>query len=144
MRNRGLWRTAICFTGAFLLCGALRVLTYHRDLTQGFSPLFCGSLLLFWAVSVRTRVTDRRLRRLILGTVAALLLFLVLQLFHGCLIFGRLVLWRYTWYAYYILYIAPPLMLFFARWRFTGPMRSRCPAGRGPRPSLQPRWRSAP
>ena len=113
MRNRGLWRTAICFTGAFLLCGALRVLTYHKDLFEGFSPLFCGSLLLFWAVSVRTRVTDRRLRRLILGTVAALLLFLVLQLFHGCLIFGRLVLWRYTWYAYYILYITPPLILFF-------------------------------
>ena len=113
MRNRGLWRTAAFFTGTFLLCGALRVLTYHRDLFQGFSPLFCGSLLLFWGVSVRTRVTDRRLRRLILGTVVSLLLFLVLQLFRGCLTFGKPVLWRYAWYAYYLLYIAPPMMLFF-------------------------------
>ena len=60
MRNRGLWRTAICFTGAFLLCGALRVLTYHKDLFEGFSPLFCGRLLLFWAVRCWSRIPSWR------------------------------------------------------------------------------------
>ena len=113
MRNRGLLRSMAIFLGAFLLCGALRVLTYHRDLCEGFSQLFCATMLLFWSVSVWARVTDRRLRRLILGTAASLLLFLTLQMFRGCLTFGKPVLQRYFWYGYYIFYIGTPLMLFF-------------------------------
>ena len=112
MHDRGLRRAMAVFACAFLLCGALRVLTYHRDLCEGFSQWFCGVLLLLWAVTVRSRVTDRRLRRLILGTAASLLLFLVLQLFRGCLTFGKPALQRYFWYSYYIPYIATPLLLF--------------------------------
>ena len=112
MHDRGLRRAMAVFACAFLLCGALRVLTYHRDLCEGFSQWFCGVLLLLWAVTVRSRVTDRRLRRLILGTAASLLLFLILQLFRGCLTFGKPVLQRYFWYSYYIPYIATPLLLF--------------------------------
>ena len=112
MRNRWLVGTAAVFTGAFLLSGALRVLTYHKDLFESFSQLFCGSLLLLWMMTVRNRVTDRRLRRLILGTAASLLLFLVLQVFRGNLTFGEPVLQRYFWYSYYIPYIGTPLMLF--------------------------------
>ena len=112
MRDRGLWRATAVFAGAFLICGVLRVLTYHRDLCEGFSQWFCGVLLLLWAVTVRSRVTDRRLRRLLLGAAASLLLFLILQLFRGCLTFGKPVLQRYFWYGYYIPYITTPLMLF--------------------------------
>ncbi len=112
MRNRGLLRSMTIFLGAFALSGALRVLTYHRDLCEGFAQLFCGALLLSWAVTVLARVTDRRLRRLIAGTVASLLLFLILQIFRGCLTFNRPVLQRYSWYGYYIPYIGTPLLLF--------------------------------
>ena len=98
--------------GLFLLSGALRVLTYHMDFCDGFSSLFCAVLLLLWALTIRTRVTDRRLRRLILCTAGSLLLFLIVQLIRGNLIFGDPVLARYCWYSYYIPYIGTPLFIF--------------------------------
>lgn len=118
MRRSG-WVTMGIFAGLFLLCGALRLAVYNRDLFDGFTLLFCGALLLLWAMSVQTRVTDRRLRRLILGTAASLLGFLILQIFRGNLAW-TLVLQRYCWYSYYIPYLLTPLLLFFcalAAWR---------------------------
>ena len=111
MGRRGRRMSAL-IAGLFLLCGALRVLTYHMDLFDGFSNLFCAVLVLLWALTVRTRVTDRRLRRLILCAAASLLLFLTVQLVRGNLIFGNPVLARYCWYSYYIPYIGTPLFLF--------------------------------
>ena len=112
MRDRGLWRAMAVFACVFLAGGVLRVLTYHWSLCAGFSTWFCGGLLLLWAVTVRSRVTDRRLRRLILGTAASLLLFLILQISRGCLTFKVPVLERYFWYGYYIFYITAPMLLF--------------------------------
>lgn len=103
---------AVLFAGVFLLCGLLRVLTYHRDLFDGFSSLLFGTLLLVWTIGVEIQVTDRRLRRLILCTAASLLLFLTLQLLRGSMCFGSPVLARYFWYSYYIPYIGTPLALF--------------------------------
>ena len=45
MRRSG-WVTMGIFAGLFLLCGALRLAVYNRDLFDGFSLLFCGALLL--------------------------------------------------------------------------------------------------
>ncbi len=112
MGNRGLLRSMALFAGLFLLCGALRLLTYNRDLFDGFSLLFCGTLLLLWTGSTQARVTDRRLRRLIIGTAASLLLFLISQIFRGNMAW-TLTLQRYCWYSYYIPYLLTPLLLFF-------------------------------
>ena len=112
MGNRGLLRSMVLFAGLFLLCGTLRVLTYHRDLCECFSQLFCAAMLLFWSIRVWNRVTDRRLRRLILSAAGSLLLFLLLQMFRGCLTFDKLTYQRYLWYGYYIPYITTPLLLF--------------------------------
>ena len=126
--RKGPFRAAL-FAGVFVLCGLLRVLTYQRDLLDGFSQLLAGALLLIWTIEVQTRVTDRRLQRLILCTAASLLLFLTVQLFRGCMHFDSPVLARYYWYCYYIPFIATPLMLFLcslAVWR--------------PRTQPLPRW----
>lgn len=58
---------AALVAGVFVLCGLLRVLTYQMDLLDGFSQLLAGALLLIWTIEVQTRVTDRRLQRLILN-----------------------------------------------------------------------------
>ena len=111
---------AALVAGVFVLCGLLRVLTYQRDLLDGFSQLLAGALLLIWTIEVQTRVTDRRLQRLILCTAASLLLFLTAQLFRGCMHFDSPVLARCYWSCYYIPFIATPLMLFLcslAVWR---------------------------
>ena len=62
MRRSG-WMIAAVFIGSFLLSEALRVLTYHKDLCESFSQWFCGGLLVLWAMTVRTRITVRRLKR---------------------------------------------------------------------------------
>ncbi len=111
MKNHRLLTTALLFVAAFLLCGFLRVTTTNPSVLNGFTFQVCGAMLLVWAMSVRTRVTDRRLRRLILGVVASLLLFLILQIFRGNLAWTPL-LERYCWYGYYIPYLLTPLLLF--------------------------------
>ena len=111
MKNHRLLTTSLLFVAAFLLLALLRIVTSKPTLTNGFSLQCCAAMLLFWAMSVRYRVTDRRLRRLILGVVASLLLFLILQLFRGNLAWTPL-LERYCWYSYYIPYLLTPLLLF--------------------------------
>ena len=127
MRNHRLAWVSAGFAAAFLLCGALRVLTYHKDLMEGFSSWSCALLLLFWTERVRARVTDRRLRRLIVGTAASLFGFLLVQLFRGILSFGRPALQRYCWYGYYIPYITTPLLLFFCSVAVYRPQRLPLP-----------------
>ena len=111
MKNHRLLTTALLFVAAFLLCGIVRLMITNPTVLNGFALFFCAAMLLLWAMSVRTRVTDRRLRRLILGVVASLLLFLVLQIFRGNLAWTPL-LERYCWYGYYIPYLLTPLLLF--------------------------------
>ena len=59
-------RNIALFLLAFLACGILRVLLYPYNFVYGLSSLFCGALTLFWSISMQSRVTDRRLRRMML------------------------------------------------------------------------------
>ena len=59
MGNRGLRRSILIYLCVLLLSGALHVLTFHKDLFECFAQWFCGAMLLLWALSIRTRVTDR-------------------------------------------------------------------------------------
>lgn len=130
MKNHRLLTTALLFVAAFLLCGFLRVTITNPSVLNGFTFQVCGAMLLVWAMSVRTRVTDRRLRRLILGVVASLLLFLILQIFRGNLAWTPL-LERYCWYGYYIPYLLTPCCCSCVRWQPFGLRIGPCPAGRG-------------
>lgn len=64
MKNHRLLTTALLFVAAFLLCGIVRVTNTNPSVLNGFTFQVCGAMLLVWAMSVRTRVTDRRLRRI--------------------------------------------------------------------------------
>ena len=78
MRRSYAWNAAT-IAAAFLLYAVLRVLLYGRDFMDLFSQLFCGTVIVVWGLSVRERVTSRRIQRLLLGLTAFLLLFLLMQ-----------------------------------------------------------------
>lgn len=73
-------RNFVLFAAAFFLCGVLRVLFYQTDFTFCFSQIFCSALTLLWAITVRKRVTDDRLRSLMLWFAVSLLLHFILQI----------------------------------------------------------------
>ncbi len=98
------------FVSAFVLCGVLRVLLYGKDFACSFSLLFMGAVTVLWATTVQRRITDRRLRRLLLGIAAFLLLHFLLQLLRYDLVKEQTAAHRYLWYAMYLPLTAQPLL----------------------------------
>ncbi|MBR6119576.1 MAG: hypothetical protein IKQ04_04570 [Oscillospiraceae bacterium] len=107
IHKRVLWMLA----GAYLLCGALHILLYKLPYLDGFSDCFCCVLTLVWALSVRRRVTQRQLRRLLSAIACALLLYFFFQICRYCLVRRPLSAQRLLWYAYYIPMDCFPVLL---------------------------------
>ena len=94
-------RSFLLFAGAFLFCALLR--SFHFTMwLQCVAQLYCGSLMLVWAMSVQKRVTDGHLRSLLLGVAGMELLFLLLQICKYDLCLGHVTIGRYCWYGYYV------------------------------------------
>ena len=92
----------LLFTAGFLVCGLLHVTLYDRDFTYYTSQFFCGIALLVWGTSIRNRVTDARLRRLLLAMVAALITMLTLQAVRYGLYGTDYTIRHWAWYADYL------------------------------------------
>lgn len=114
-------RKTVWFVAAFLLCGVLRNVFYRVDFTYAFSSLYCGVLVLLWAITVQERITDDRLRRLLVLVAASLLLHFFLQFYRYELSFGNVTAQRHLWYAYYIPMIAQPLLCYMIAVRIYRP-----------------------
>ena len=95
---------------AFLLCGVLHVLFHRVQYAWNFSEIFCGCVCVFWALSVRKRVTDRRLQRLLLHIAGLLLAYEFLQVCRYSLYPSSPRLDKILLYAYYIPKTALPLL----------------------------------
>ena len=96
---------------AFLLCGAVHCLAYDKTFVIGITQIFCDFIVVTWAGTIRKRVTDRRLRRVLLAMVWGLLLFLFLQTCRYNVFWKMTGVRRYLWYAYYVPMTAFPLLL---------------------------------
>lgn len=122
-------KTVIMLTSAFFLCGLLRVLLYGVDFTNCFSEVFTCALLSVWMISVRKRVTDGRLRRILIWIVVFLLLHFILQILRYDL-FRKddITALRYLWYAMYIPLTAQPVLLCFLAVCIHRPEEKKMPA----------------
>ena len=98
IKKRNLW----AFAAAYAVCGLLHLLLYGVEYLDGFSDCFCCVLALVWALSVRKRVTQRKLRVLLIGIAYGLLLHFCLQLCRYLLVLHPLWARRWLWYAYYL------------------------------------------
>jgi hypothetical protein len=106
-------RNIALYVAAFFLCGVFHVLLYGKDFAFCFSQIFCSVLTILWAVTVRKRITDCRLRALMLWIAVFLLLLFVLQISRYELFYDDKTTQRYLWYAFYIPMTAQPLLFFF-------------------------------
>ncbi|MCR4963000.1 MAG: hypothetical protein K6B40_03880, partial [Firmicutes bacterium] len=106
-------RNIILFVLAFLLCGVLRNLLYRVDFAFAFSSIFCSALTILWIITIQKRVTDRRLRSLILWIAVFFLLHFLLQILRYDVFDGDINVRRYLWYSMYIPMTAQPLLCFF-------------------------------
>ncbi|MBQ6196619.1 MAG: hypothetical protein IJK47_04215 [Lachnospiraceae bacterium] len=112
MRRSYAWNAAT-IAAAFLLYAVLRVLLYGRDFMDLFSQLFCGTVIVVWGLSVRERVTSRRIQRLLLGLTAFLLLFLLMQTVNFRFAQNVEALRRYAWYGYYVCEMAAAVLFYY-------------------------------
>ena len=106
-------RNIVLYLAAFILCGVLHVLFYRVDFTFCFSQIFCCVLTILWAITIQKRITDERLRSLMLWIAASLLLHFVLQILRYDLFDDSITAQRYLWYAMYIPLTAQPLLCYF-------------------------------
>lgn len=95
------WNTAaVC--AAFLFCGLLHVVTFGRPYADLVSQVFCGAFCIVWGISVRYRVTDRLIRKLLTAIALSFLLYLSAQAVNYRFAQDVPVIRRYAWYGYYV------------------------------------------
>ena len=104
-------RVLVALGGGFVLLGLLRVLLYGVPFFSCFAQFFCAVVVLVWAASVHKRITNRRLRRLLLSAAALLLFYLALQVCRYGIFHDRTVLCRYCWYLFYLPLTTFPVLL---------------------------------
>ena len=122
-------RVLLWLCAAYVVCGLLHVLLYDVPYLDGFSDCFCCVLTLVWALSVRKRVTQRKLRVLLIGIACALLLHFFLQLCRFLLFLHPLRVRRWLWYAFYLPMDSLPVLLLALALRIYRPADK--PLGRG-------------
>ncbi len=103
-------RNAALLLLAFLACGALHILLYNRDFADDIAQIVCSVVTILWGVSVKERVTNRRLRRVLILIAAALLLYLLLQIARYNLYEKTVLVNHRLWYLFYIPMTALPVL----------------------------------
>ncbi len=108
----------ISFCALFILGGALHVCLYGVDFADEITQLYFGFLIILWAFSINNRITDKRIKRLLL-TMAVLLVFgFVIQVFRYKLVIYNITFLRYCWYGYYIILFGIPLLFLYTAFCF--------------------------
>ena len=112
-RTNVFFRSVLLYVLLFLGCGLLHVILWDSVFADCTAQLYCGTVVVLWALSVEKRITDIRLRRLLIITAAFLLLFVFLQVLRYRLCRDNHIVRRQLWYCYYIPMTVVPLLCFY-------------------------------
>lgn len=97
---------------AFLLGGFLHIVLYGVDFCDGICQIYYSILALVWGVTIKKRVTEKRIRKMLMITVGMMLLIFTLQMCRYKLLGDEMNAIRYAWYAYFIPVCFVPSLLF--------------------------------
>lgn len=104
---------AVLFTAAFLLGGFIHVIMGPWDFTSCVAQIYYSSLVLIWAVTINYRIVNKKVRRLMLMTVALFMLTFFLQMCRYRIFETFITACRYFWYGYYIPVVFVPVLFLF-------------------------------
>lgn len=93
----------------YLLGGILHVLLRNVDLTDCFSQVFFGCVVLLWGVSISEKIINDKVRHILYSIVFFLEMYFVLQICKYRLFFDNRTVWTY----YYIPMLIIPILLFY-------------------------------
>ena len=126
-------RILLYFAAAFLGSGFLHIfLDYNMEFfnvfwVNHFTQTLMSILVMFWAISIYKRITDRRQRDLLLGIAVFLLLLFFMQVSKYRLFSGLIAERRYLWYGYYVPMIAIPALLYCVALSVQRPPKDQLP-----------------
>lgn len=103
----------VVLTSFFLLGGVIHVVIDPLDFTSCIVQIYYSTLVLAWGVTIRYRIVNQRVRRLILMTVGLLLLAFFLQMCRYRVFEAFVTARRYFWYGYYIPVLLTPVLFLF-------------------------------
>lgn len=97
---------------AFLLGGFFHVAFYGVEFLDCICQIYYSTLAIIWGIAIQKRVTDKRIRDLLLATVGLMILVFVLQMCRYKLLGDDLDAIRYAWYLYYVPVMIVPCILY--------------------------------
>lgn len=105
-------RSLLLLILVFLCCGLLHVGFYGVPFVTEIVRIVCGIIALLWAHSIRGRMIDVRVRRLLIGVSHVFVLLFLLQFCQYHVLSDVTVLNRLFDYAYYVPIIMIPMLVF--------------------------------
>ncbi|MCQ2454147.1 MAG: hypothetical protein MJ136_06305 [Clostridia bacterium] len=105
-------RSMLSLILAFLGCGLLHVFLYGVPFTTEIVRIVCGVMALLWAHSIRERIIDGRVRRLLIGVSCVFALLFLLQFCQYHVLPDVTFLNRQFDYAYYVPITLIPMLVF--------------------------------
>ena len=97
----------------FFIGGASHILLYDIDIADSICQIFYGICVLVWAMNVRDRINDKRVRNILIGIAGLLLAAFLIQLARYKFIWENMTALRYLWYSYYVVLETVPFLTFF-------------------------------
>ena len=97
----------------FLMGGAAHVFLYGVDIADSICQILYGTSILLWGNNISTRVTDKRIRLLLLTMVVFFALSFLMQVCRFSLLPEISGVQRFFWYLYYIPFFIIPLLSFY-------------------------------
>lgn len=98
---------------AFLVSGILHVSLYGVPLTDSIVQIFCGVIMIYFALTIQKRIIDKKLRNLLTVIAVLQILLFALQFCKYKLVASNVYILRSLWYLYYVAWVLIVLILFF-------------------------------
>ena len=93
----------------FLLGGILHVLLRNVDFTDCFSQIFYGCVVLLWSVTIKERIINHKVRRILYSIIFFMEMYFILQICKYRLFFNNRTAWAY----YYIPMLIIPILVLY-------------------------------
>ncbi|MBP9996627.1 MAG: hypothetical protein KBT19_05040 [Lachnospiraceae bacterium] len=106
------YKNVILVSLLFVIGGAGHILLYGVDMADSICQIYYGVCVLVWALTVRERIIDKRVRNFFIGIAGLLLIAFLIQLARYKFIWDNVIALRYLWYSYYVVLEAIPLLTF--------------------------------